>query len=134
MLTAANNPDLTLEFLNTNYMPYFRTTSFEKKSKGVLVSLPDGSGFYVNKGAMPSGCTNTVLYFCVDYKKCTDAEPPILDGKNVFMFYTGAGVGIVPYLDDRTREDLVRDCTSRPFNCSTLIMHDGWEIKEDYPW
>lgn len=33
-----------------------------------------------------------------------------------------------------TRAQLLAECKSSPMFCSSLIMYDGWEIKDDYPY
>ena len=33
-----------------------------------------------------------------------------------------------------SRDTLLDACKNNPQTCTCLIMHDGWEIKDDYPW
>lgn len=68
-------------------------------------------------------------------------------GRDVFAFLIQPKKGIMPYTvvssldDDFTREELLgsghpKYCSrnSHGLFCSAVIMMDGWEIKDDYPW
>jgi len=69
-------------------------------------------------------------------------------GKDMFFFdiklpegivvpYTRGSAG-VPDPFNYTRDDLIGQCqqksSSTGLSCMALIMIDGWEIKDDYPW
>jgi prepilin-type N-terminal cleavage/methylation domain-containing protein len=142
MLTAAADPDVMLEFFNKNYAPYLKTTSVEKMTKGLAVGFPDGSGMYLFKTEaygewyQTAGCT--YILFCVSYKNCkklneANFSPHTLsDGKEVFTFYTD-GRTPTSFWND-TRESLKQKCKVEDvYYCSTLLMYDGWEVKDDYP-
>lgn len=68
-------------------------------------------------------------------------KPNIL-GRDFFMFSFDSvnSMKIVPSGYGLTREALKRFCglhdgkTYDYLYCTALIMHDGWEIKKDYPW
>lgn len=71
-------------------------------------------------------------------------------GRDLFMLCIDADRGIVPHswddgepLDNKkTREQLKKNSSynyqcsrkARGMWCAALIMKDGWQIKEDYPW
>jgi len=51
--------------------------------------------------------------------------------------------GNTPYCQNCSREELINNATygcnannlrGKRFNCGALIQHDGWQIKDDYPW
>ena len=93
------------------------------------------------------GTTSGIIsfIFMVDingYKK------PNQFGKDMFFFdikipegivvpYTRGSAG-VPDPFNYTRDDLIGQCQQRSsstgLTCAALIMMDGWEIKDDYPW
>ena len=61
-------------------------------------------------------------------------------GRDLFMFYFDTSKGKwLPYGLSDTRENLLKSyCTKSTewgnIYCSAVIMQDGWEIKDDYPW
>lgn len=77
-------------------------------------------------------------------------QKPNTFGKDVFLFNTTSSKGIVPYGKDiifggtqdappKSRNELmngpdIRACSKDGVFCSAVIMLDGWEIADDYPW
>ncbi len=59
-------------------------------------------------------------------------------GKDIFMFYVESLTGKFDFygypLKDITRQQVYSRCKSESNTCGRLILMDGWEIKEDYPW
>ena len=72
-------------------------------------------------------------------------------GRDLFMLCIYANKGVIPHHNDdgestsvtRTREQLLNGPSSYSYNCNkknrgmwcaALIMRDGWQIKDDYPW
>ena len=60
--------------------------------------------------------------------------------RQFFWFYIDDNGNFVPPYMNKSREENIRVC-KEPGNygngyrsCSTILMKDGWEIKEDYPW
>ncbi|MDR1327105.1 MAG: type II secretion system GspH family protein [Heliobacteriaceae bacterium] len=142
MLTAANDSSLMLQFFNTNYTPYMKTIKVETTAKGVNAAFPDGSGMFIRKSiATPPDiddyCASTHVIFCVHYKTCKDPYFDTInnassasDGRNSFVFQVN---GSTPW-QDFSREQLLEDCRTSKYYCSKLLQHDGWEIKDDYPF
>ena len=60
--------------------------------------------------------------------------------KDIFRFYIGEKTNyqLSGYNTDATnyaRSILLRECKEKPTSaCTALVMRDGWEFKEDYPW
>jgi hypothetical protein len=53
------------------------------------------------------------------------------DGKNTFVFYLDGSPANYPAPD---RDTYLALCKSNHHVCAKLLMLDGWEIKDDYPW
>ena len=95
-----------------------------------------------------TGSTIPLKCYAIDingYKK------PNKFGRDLFMMCIDADKGITPhYWNDnedanikRTREQLLKGPSSYRYNCSksargmwcaAVILRDGWQIKNDYPW
>ncbi|MDR1327413.1 MAG: type II secretion system GspH family protein [Heliobacteriaceae bacterium] len=145
MLTAADNPNIMLDFFNTNYAPYITTVKTKTKNKGLAVAFTDGSGVYMWKdyagGAAYQSTASTYTLFCPVYRDCENIEETkeigyLLDGKKIFLFWTDGGLP-VPGAWDGTRDGLKAECGGKGKNnyaCAKLIADDGWQIKDDYPW
>lgn len=119
------------------------------RDEGEIVELMSGSQIFtypfVSDGA---GSGQMRKCYAVDingYRK------PNKFGRDLFMFCLVAEKDIVAhYFDDgttdytaKTREELKNGPSSYRYNCNknargmwcaALIMADGWQIKEDYPW
>ncbi|MDR1327382.1 MAG: type II secretion system GspH family protein [Heliobacteriaceae bacterium] len=135
MLTIAYEPTQILDFIDKNYTQYLKMTDIKKLTKGVAAGLPDGSGMYIYKTYVnPSGQYGSIyILFCAEYKNCKNINEAGIqaDGKNLFMFWTN---GEVPQTEYENREELLSLCASNPSYCTTLLAHDEWEIKDDYPY
>lgn len=134
----------TLKWFNTYIAPYLRY-SVEKSSKvaadndSIQVSLPDGT---IAKFWIPSTNMHIFAYL--------NGEKSQIDGKDTFIFFlksTEQNNAFTPYDYDADpaksgqREYWTSDpnygCNKTSANkahCAGLIMHDGWQIKDDYPW
>ncbi|MDR1327671.1 MAG: type II secretion system GspH family protein [Heliobacteriaceae bacterium] len=138
MLTAIDDPDVATEFFNVNYEPYMKIVEKTKTAKGMAAALPDGSGLYIRKsnfGSVEPSTSATYIVFCVEYKKCKSInETPMynfVDSKETFIFWNG----IAPPKLSQNRTNMLNLCkTGDDESCTGLIMYDGWEIKDDYPW
>ncbi len=77
------------------------------------------------------------------YVDINGAKPPNVWGRDVFYFTyfiyypyaNGKHNGkFLPYAYTHTREQLIENCGSAGYRCAALIMKDGWQIRDDYPW
>lgn len=63
-------------------------------------------------------------------------------GRDGFVFYLDTKKDkLMPYAFGQSRTTLLKDCTKNGdwmyydgMACAFLIMSDGWQIKDDYPW
>ena len=59
-------------------------------------------------------------------------------GKDIFMFMVDSKTGKFDFYGyhgyDITREQVYSTCKANAVTCGRLIIMDGWEIKDDYPW
>lgn len=119
-------------------------TNFTALSAGAMVvSLKDGTLFYISN----SGVYN----YKAIYIDINGMKKPNIIGRDFFGFaiYNKAfSRKLVPYgaygaadmpMEDMTRESAKKGSyacsrSGRGQFCAALIMLDGWEIKEDYPW
>ena len=82
--------------------------------------------------------SNNQTYWGGDQKFYIDLngpKKPNIIGKDVFLFRITNGQ-ITSFCPNYTQSDINNNC-NRNNNChccTTKIMIDGWEIKEDYPW
>jgi len=117
--------------------------------KGSYESLPSQTRILLNDGtflAFNTGDGHAHFYVDIDGSK-----GPSRFGRDVFEFtltptplYDGHKIdkpGLYPYLSgaDRstiTNPDFHNGCTKSGGGqaCTSLIMLDGWQIKDDYPW
>ena len=127
--------------VENNFTPFY--------SNALVVSTVDGMTFYITGGS--TALTRKSLLLVLDlngYKK------PNRIGRDVFMFSISQEYGLVPYgykgtcdmgnaYDTFDREYLKSawryGCSKQAGEtngafCSALIMTDGWEIRDDYPW
>ncbi len=103
-------------------------------SRFYTVELVNGSFIFVNVSASTDG-TVTVPYIFADVN---GKKGPNVYEKDLFFFLiNGRGQLYMPgHLSNR--EKILSDCTHSQnmygITCQSLIMHDGWQIKDDYPW
>ncbi len=88
---------------------------------------------YINNDGVVNGL-NAVGY----YVDINGLKKPNKFGRDLFLFQLNPVTGnIIDNSENLTREELVEKCGSVLLNnyyCAVLIAHDGWEIKDDYPW
>ncbi len=133
MLTAGQNPDMMLEFIEKNYAPYLNAVKIKKLTKGVAVAFPDGSGMYMAKIGTPTAaknglCADTRNIYCINYKDCENVTENLSYGyagaledenpRSIFEFYNGTDRGYQFSF----------------FDNGALIQKNGWQIPDDYPW
>lgn len=69
------------------------------------------------------------------YVDINGSDGPNEYGKDYFHFYVTAN-GVVPSGYKKTPSEIANDCSKNgyKFYCAAKIMHDGWTIKDNYPW
>ncbi len=82
--------------------------------------------------------TNTSRFVLI-YADINGKTKPNRMGHDIFLFYLSkAGLSLMPYEVYKDRETLLREGCNLEHqygnNCGAVIMLDGWEIKDDYPW
>ena len=137
----AYNPDDMEKFYNHYWLPYVKTVSITKLSKGILVEYANGSGAYHQRNSVNTVgvSASSFIVFCPEYKYCknvdvSNAHHNAVDGKHTFALWNR---GIVPQefkTYPYSRNELIELCKNDKYYCSSLIYLDGWQIKEDYPW
>lgn len=133
------SPDDTIKYYNTYWKPYIKTIKTEKKEKGIIAELANGTGIYIIKhpcsGGKVTGCM--YLIYCTQYKYCKNIDEAnvafknTLNTRNKFMFWYN---GKTPADFHGTRTEEIEACKKDYYYCSNIIEKDGWEIKADYPW
>lgn len=100
----------------------------------VWVTLPDSSGFGIRFTSMEGSSFD--VYFYPNSK--IDMKNNARCGQYYFTFNYIPGKGFLPYgfsnYKNLSRNDLINSCLNTRNSCTTLIMMDGWEIKDDYPF
>ena len=134
---------VTLEDIGYKSITDNGTTDGESsKTQGLVLVLNDGSvlrismaGYnYGTEDAPDNKLTNVYILADVNGKR-----GPNQTGKDIFAFYFQTQNGNfrfyswsrTPVLD---RNKNLEYCQKVPKTCGQLIMQDGWEIKDDYPW
>lgn len=138
--SATNDPaygdvEFSENFAKQYLLPYLNYMKTEKKDRNYYIYLTDGSYFYPRKG----GC----MEFHVDVN---GHKNPNMYGKDIFVFlfcsnassYWAPATGkVIPCYTktQNTRQSVLNECKSGNKNfCSALLMMDGWEFKDDYPY
>lgn len=115
-------------------------TSGSLSSTNIMYIFQDGSAITAITGGGTEDNQSRVFHIRYDtngYRK------PNAYGQDIFSFrYKNGKI----YCDDHksvtggsvsvsdSREILLDACKNNPQTCTCLIMHDGWEMKDDYPW
>ncbi len=110
----------------------------------------DGSSITALTGAAPNEETGIVnaFYLEMDYDTNGYKKPNVIgkdifhfvfairaDDKYSFMHCSTCIKNETNCVNSRSpRDELLDACKSKPSTCSCLLMSDGWEFKEDYPW
>ena len=144
-----NNSDSIEEFWQTHFAPYFKNVISVSKEKssftiardGLVVKFSDGSSMSMTK----SGVVD--ILYDVNGDKAPNAW-----GKDRYIFLINKGnftvynwtydiSGFEPpdgeeaYTKDlNDRKNVLRLCKYDPSFCSGLLLLDGWEFKDDYPY
>ena len=111
------------------------------EAKGQMLILNDGTVLQIRMSTTNYGTEEDRddkfidIYITADINGLRGANTV---GKDIFMFYVESLTGKFDfyhnYLKSNTRQDVYNRCKSASNTCGRLILMDGWEIKEDYPW
>jgi len=127
------------DFQNSYVLPYisYNKTSEDSYLKFRYVYLSDGSRFNnwkgygclrfeydVNGDKKPNNPGSDIFYFLYCSSLYTEINDS--DRKKTFITYQ--------YQNLTTREAALQACMNNAYYCSTLVMLDGWEFKDDYPY
>ncbi len=146
---SINKNTITDSVKSYNYLNGSTCTENLCTGNSYNVFLSDGSSLTVSRATLPDG--RVIIVDINGYKK------PNTIGKDVFAFaiiknyglapfgykdfgLSDAGGGVNQVFGDYDREVLTSNTTyacskgKRGFWCSALIIMDGWQIKDDYPW
>lgn len=131
-------------FLNGNT---YNGTTFNNSKTSAAFNLADGSQVTLNSNNINGG--NGVFWVGIDVN---GFQRPNKLGRDTFMFFISPKCGIVPFglkgspnfaliPENNKRNNILASdneyaCNTAKdgFWCSALIMLDGWQIKDDYPW
>ena len=129
------------EFFDKYLRKYFKSTLKEDKTQDVshsyaiilsngstLVSSvhPDYVEFTIKTDSKTSSSRNHFNYLIEQIK--TGGYYTCYVGRKLAPWCEGGSARL------RDREYLLNKCKSNYQGCAVLIMHDGWQIKDDYPW
>lgn len=128
----ANAPENFCKKYLLPHINYMKTDSQSWKGH-IRIYLNDGSSLAVRKG----GC----IAFVTDIN---GLKKPNINGKDMFTFlycpysmraYAANGK-VIPYqyASIKTRQAALEECKTNPDTCTTLLLFDNWEFKEDYPY
>ena len=119
------------------------TTKRSPDVKSYIVKLPNQVllSFIINsycRDGIKEDC-ELILSELVVYVDVNAQQKPNIFGKDIFQFYYDLNKGkVAAYYSYLTREDLLKSWCAKDKSdnagCAALIMKDGWEIKDDYPW
>ena len=96
-----------------------------------VIELANGVSIlvYMNSSDITHTLTNILLYIDVNGKR-----KPNVFGRDTFVAEIKSSSGRFEWLGHGyNRNSLILSCLKSNLSCGELIMHDGWEIKEDYP-
>lgn len=129
---SGSNAD-ALNFFNTYFASYLKYLKIDT-SAAPKIYLNDGSTFSIGLGG------------CVDFQFDANGEKkPNVYGKDMFVFLFCTGTNATnwfgssnktfgPYGEGGTRATALANCTSSGYYCSSLLIFDNWEFKDDYPY
>ncbi len=142
--TLIDTPDNSLSYFKYYLSPFIKTLEIGKRkmrktdsTDTAYVAFIDGSSIYMING----DCLDIIF-------DANGNKNPNEEGKDRFRFllctskYNEYFIGKNKYfgtytqenLFNRGREYMLQSCKTSPHYCATLLMHDNWEFKKDYPW
>ena len=122
----------------TKYIKTIKEEGSEKNSAYYKAAFVDGTGFnsFMGTSNPTTGKSNLYIFFCLNYKKCTNGS---FDGKDTFAFaYSSDKKMVVPIYTTLDEDTLKQSCYNNSaasrHGCAALIQANGWKIPDDYPW
>ena len=154
------NPAVIFANLNQYFFPYFKTiktcSTTNLKECGVAeryYALNGGPAYASSSNVRAAAVLadgTTIFYTFNDVNRITThidvngSAPPNRHGRDVFRiqdFYYNGRSGYYVAGQGLAREELMSGAaqyacnkSQEGYHCATLIMQDGWQIKDDYPW
>ncbi|MBP3924995.1 type II secretion system protein [bacterium] len=141
------NGEHTYNFFMKYLAPYIKYTKIEQgkseidedgnqKVSSTTVYFADGTTVRISNGA------------CFDLLADVNGkQKPNQQGRDIFIFLLCPDVNNSSYHcgsaqkhfcsyrgETTNRTTALNSCKTSPYYCSGLLMHDGWEFKEDYPY
>ena len=105
-------------------------------NNGYCLELPNGVSLFFSYNGTTTNYSLPIIFVDINGK----AKPNIV-GRDLFMFTLDSvsNMKILPSGHQYDRTELLQKCSSSAsavsnLDCTALIMKDGWEIKDDYPW
>ena len=127
-----NTPATSKEFAEKYVLPYIVYQSYKTVENRTYIYLNDGTYFTLKKGN------------CIDIGIDVNGEKkPNTGGRDKFLFYycpksalAYTTSKIIPAMGKhiKTRGQALELCKNNRDTCSSLLLFDGWEFKEDYPY
>lgn len=138
----AGNREGTIAFYNKYLAKYLKKVKeLDTGGKGLSIMFTDGSTIRFSSGYCldinfdynGEKAPNTLGIDMFDFLLCTEEGYKAGLSRNrqnpfdAYFPWSCVKTGC-------TRTQLLNSCKSTPYNCSALIMYDGWKILEDYPY
>lgn len=108
------------------------TTIDIMSADGSKIKLSSGYCLDINFDSNGQKAPNTHGVDMFDFLLCTEEgyNAGLLRNKEMPFEAYFSGCGRTGY----SRTQLLNECKSNQLYCSGLLMYDGWEIKDDYPY
>ena len=126
----------TEEFARTYLIPNISVMKTAVEGGNFTIYLSDGTNFYLTK--------EQCIHFFFD---ANGDKKPNISGRDKYRYtfcpstidrkVIDAQTGVLiayPWKTGKSRSEALNACKSNPDTCSKLLMMDGWEYKEDYPY
>lgn len=140
------NDQENYNFFMTYFAPVLKYTSIEK---GGYIETDDGEMFEGTKVYLADGIiltfTNGVCFDIV--ADLNGNKRPNKEGRDIYRFLLCSRENAKNYFGNEnqsfgtyapvrmsSRDDALQKCKEEPAYCSTLLIRDNWEFKDDYPY
>ena len=122
--------------INYKYLNGQTITEFSANGTDTSVrKLADGTIIFVDSWTPDDGSYRTVMVDINGYRR------PNMLGKDLFSFWINSTNGLSPSgscVDDECLEPTLHMCNKNAANggyaCTKVIIQNGWQISDDYPW